>query len=45
MSKIIAKLQSPIDKVSGHKYTGFTIKAPSHLPLRFLQPLTGLFFC
>ena len=28
MSKIIAKLQSPIDKVSGHKYTGFTIKAP-----------------
>lgn len=28
MSKIIAKLQSPINKVFDHKYTGFTIKAP-----------------
>ena len=42
MSKIIAKLQSPIDKVSGHKYTGFTIKAPfinfSFAPTIFTAP-------
>ena len=41
MSKIIAKLQSPIDKVSGHKYTGFTIKAPfinfSFAPTKLIQ--------
>ena len=47
MSKIIAKLQSPIDKVSGHKYTGFTIKAPfinfSFAPTIFTAPNGALF--
>ena len=47
MSKIIAKLQSPIDKVSGHKYTGFTIKAPfinfSFAPTIFTAPNGAVF--
>lgn len=47
MSKIIAKLQSPIDKVSGHKYTGFTIKAPfinfSFDPTIFTAPNGAVF--
>lgn len=28
MSKIIVRIQLFLDKVFGHKYTGFTIKAP-----------------
>ncbi len=48
MSKIIAKLQCPIDKVFGHKYTGFSIKAPfisfSFAPTIFTAP-NGAVFC
>ena len=47
MSKIIAKLQSPIDKVSGHIYTGFTIKSPfinfSFAPTIFTAPNGAVF--
>lgn len=42
MSKIIAAIQKPIGKVSGHKYTGFTVKTPfinfSFAPSPFVQP-------
>ena len=42
MSKIITAIQKPIGKVSGHKYTGFTIKTPfinfSFAPAIILPP-------
>lgn len=47
MSKIIAVFQVPIDKVSGHKYTGFTLKTPfvnfSFAPTTFTAPTGAVF--
>ena len=41
MSKIIVRIQLFLDKVFGHKYTGFTIKAPfinfSFAPTKLIQ--------
>ena len=41
MSKIIVRIQLFLDKVFGHKYTGFTIKAPfinfSFAPMKLIQ--------
>ena len=41
MSKIIVRIQLFLDKVFGHKYTGFTIKAPfinfSFAPAKLIQ--------
>ena len=47
MSKIIVGIQKVIGKVSGHHYTGFTIKAPfvnlSFAPVLFTRLLMGPF--
>lgn len=47
MSKIIVGIQKVIGKVSGHRYTGFTVKAPfinlSFAPVLFTRLLTGPF--
>lgn len=47
MSKIIAGIQKVIGKVTGHRYTGFTIKAPfinlSFAPVLFPRPHKGPF--
>ena len=47
MSKIIALFQIVLDKVFGHKYTGFSIKTPfvnvSFAPTIFHSPLWGCF--
>lgn len=48
MSKIIEGIQKVTGKVSGHRYTGFTIKVPfinlSFAPVLFHGPLWGRFY-